>query len=349
MSHAIQPVLAVDGLSVQFEGRQGTAAVLHDISFEVGAGETLCLVGESGCGKSMTALATMGLLPTGGRLAAGTITLAGDRLENLDERGWRGVRGRRIGMVFQNPMSAFNPTMRIGDQIAESLVRHRHLDWRSAQLRAVDLLDRMRIPEAPARARQYPFQFSGGMLQRAMIAMALACEPELLIADEPTTALDVSVQVGLLDLLRELQQETGMGMLLITHDLAIVAEIAQRVAVMYAGQVVEQANVSDLFARPAHPYTAALLHSLPERHVGSGRLSAIAGSPPDLLHPPAGCAFFDRCPAALRLCASAAVPMVTVSASETERGQRALCWLRHPAVIASGAVFDASEAAGSEA
>ncbi|MDX9874881.1 MAG: ABC transporter ATP-binding protein [Spongiibacteraceae bacterium] len=338
-----EPLLSIEALHVHIRTAAGIVQPVRGIDLQLEAGETLAIVGESGCGKSMTALAVMGLLPVGGSVAAGAVRLSGYRLDNLTESGWREVRGRRIGMVFQNPMSAFNPTMRIGEQIAESLVHHRHLDWDHAHRRAVALLDRMRIPDAATRVQQYPFQFSGGMLQRAMIAMALACGPELLIADEPTTALDVSVQVGLLELLRELQTETGLAILLITHDLAIVAEIAQRVAVMYAGQIVEQAPVDALFAQPAHPYTAGLLQSLPERHEGAGPLSAIAGTPPDLLQPPAGCAFYDRCPAALRLCATAAVPRVEISAT-----QRALCWLRHPAVVGSGAVPPLAEQQGSE-
>jgi len=321
-------VLALDDLQVEIPTRDGIVRPVRGVTLQVDAGETLAVVGESGCGKSMTALAAMGLLPKGARISGGEVRLRERRLNDLDEAGWNRLRGGRIGMVFQNPMSSFNPTMRVGAQIAETLVAHRGLTWREAELRAVALLDRMQIPSAAQRARQFPFEFSGGMLQRAMIAMAVACEPTLLIADEPTTALDVTVQVEVLALLRDLQQERGMALLLITHDLGVVAQVADRVAVMYAGQVVEQGAVDAIFHATAHPYTLGLKRSLPSQHVHAGDdepLAVIRGTPPDLIAPPPGCGFYARCESAMRICESGAVPVFELEGSHCAR-----CWLRHP-------------------
>ncbi len=328
-------VLALDDLQVEIPTRDGVVRPVRGVSLRVEAGETLALVGESGCGKSMTALAVIGLLPHGARISGGEMRLRERRLNDLGEADWNRLRGSRVGMVFQNPMSSFNPTMRVGAQIAETLVAHRGLSWREAELRAVALLDRMQIPSAASRARQFPFEFSGGMLQRAMIAMAVACEPTLLIADEPTTALDVTVQVEVLALLRDLQRERGMALLLITHDLGVVAQVADRVAVMYAGQVVEQGPVDAIFHATAHPYTAGLKRSLPAQHVsrgagGSEPLAVIHGTPPDLIAPPPGCGFYARCERALRLCEVGAVPMF-----ETGSRHDARCWLHHPQVAAA--------------
>jgi oligopeptide/dipeptide ABC transporter ATP-binding protein len=323
-------VLDIEALQVEIPTRDGVVRPVRGVTLAVDAGETLALVGESGCGKSMTALAAIGLLPVGARIGGGEIRLRERRLNDLDEAGWNRLRGGRIGMVFQNPMSSFNPTMRVGAQIAETLVAHRGLSWRDAESRAVTLLDRMQIPSAAQRARQFPFEFSGGMLQRAMIAMAVACEPMLLIADEPTTALDVTVQVEVLALLRDLQQERGMALLLITHDLGVVAQVADCVAVMYAGEVVEQGPVDTLFHATAHPYTLGLKRSLPGQHVARGAggrepLAVIRGSPPDLIAPPAGCGFYVRCEQAMRICESGAVPLFELAA-----GHCARCWLHHP-------------------
>ncbi len=324
------PLLELRQLRVHIETRDATVQAVRDISLSIEAGETLALVGESGCGKSITALATLGLLPHGARIVGGDVLLHGERLNDLDERAWNTIRGGRIGIVFQNPLSSFNPSMRIGAQIAESLQVHRGFSHSAASTRAVQLLERMRIPQAAMRARQYPFEFSGGMLQRAMLAMAVACEPQLLIADEPTTALDVTVQVEVLQLLRELQRDSGMGLLLITHDLGIVAQLADRVAVMYAGQIIEQAPVDDLFYATAHPYTEGLKRALPAAHAKHDALRAIDGSPPNLAQPPNGCGFNPRCEYALRVCQQGEVPEFEISATHRSR-----CWLWHPQVQAA--------------
>lgn len=323
---AAHSVLEMRQLCVDIGTHGRVVHAVRGIDLQVAAGETLALVGESGCGKSITALTAVGLLPSAARIAGGDVFFEGQRLNDIDERSWNRLRGNRIGVVFQNPLSAFNPSMRIGEQIAESLRVHRHLDRRSALTRAVQLLDRMRIAQAAQRARQYPFEFSGGMLQRAMIAMAIACEPRLLIADEPTTALDVTVQVEVLQLLRELKNESGMGLLLITHDLGIVAQLADRVAVMYAGQIVEQAPVDAIFHATAHPYTAGLRRALPDAQA-EGRLQAIEGNPPDLAEPPPGCGFYPRCDRAMRICAEGRVPAFVASEGHVSR-----CWLLHPQV-----------------
>lgn len=328
MSPAKPALLELRKLRVHIEAHGTTVQAVRDIDLCVEAGETLALVGESGCGKSITALSAIGLLPGAARVVGGDIVFDGTRLNDASEREWNTIRGNRIGVVFQNPLSAFNPSMRIGEQIAESLRVHRGMDRRAALARAVQLLDRMRIAQAGNRARQYPFEFSGGMLQRAMIAMAVACEPQLLIADEPTTALDVTVQVEVLELLHELKRDSDMGLLLITHDLGIVAQLADRVAVMYAGQIVEQAPVDAIFHATAHPYTTGLRRALPDAQ-SSGNLRAIDGAPPNLAQPPAGCGFYPRCEHALRVCAAGVVPEFAVS---TDHGSR--CWLLHPQAAA---------------
>ena len=324
-----EPVLEVVELDVRIRSRAGLVRPVRGVSLAVAAGETLALVGESGCGKSITALAIAGLLPPGASICGGRVALRGERLEQLDNAGWNRVRGGGIGMVFQNPMSSLNPTMRVGEQIAEGLIARRGLSRGAALAQAVRLLERMRVPRARERARQYPFEFSGGMLQRALIALAVACEPALLIADEPTTALDVTVQREVLALLRELQRDAGMALLLITHDLGVVAQAADRVAVMYGGHIVEHAPVDRIFHATAHPYTAGLKLALPDRHRRGQPLQVIAGSPPDLSQPPPGCAFYARCPHALNVCAEGAVPEFTPAPGHGSR-----CWLLHPQVAA---------------
>jgi oligopeptide/dipeptide ABC transporter ATP-binding protein len=319
-------LLELRQLRVHIESHGAIVQAVRDVDLHVDESETLALVGESGCGKSITALSAIGLLPSSARVSGGEIVFDGVPLTHADERVWNSIRGNRIGVVFQNPLSAFNPSMRIGEQIAESLRVHRGLDRRAAVARAVQLLDRMRIPEAARRARQYPFEFSGGMLQRAMIAQAVACEPQLLIADEPTTALDVTVQVEVLELLRELKRESHMALLLITHDLGIVAQMADRVAVMYAGQIIEQAPVDDIFHAAAHPYTMGLRGALPDP-MGRASLRPIDGAPPDLAHPPSGCGFFPRCAHAMQVCADGLVPEFMLTPSHGSR-----CWLLHPQV-----------------
>ncbi len=289
------PLLQVESLAVRF----GTVPAVEDVSFTLASGETLAIVGESSSGKSVTALALMRLLDMRSARVSGKAMLqdAGDLLA-VPERAMDDLRGRALGMIFQEPMTSLNPVHTVGDQIAESLIRHERLSARAAWARAVDLLTQVGIPEPARRARAYPHQMSGGMRQRAMIAVALACRPRLLIADEPTTALDVTIQAQILDLLRELQQETGMSVIFITHNLGVVAEIADRVLVMYAGQVVEDAPVAALLGRPMMPYTAGLMRSVPrlEAALARGqRLAAIPGNVPDPRQRPAGCTFHPRC------------------------------------------------------
>ncbi len=317
-------LLEVRGLEASIRSRDGEVHAVRGVDLSLDAGETLALVGESGCGKSMTAQSLVGLLPPGTRLR-GSVRWRGRELLGLPEAQLRRLRGRDIGFVFQSPMTAFNPTLTVGEQIAEVLRAHRNMGRAAARQRSIELLERMQVPAPERRARQYPFEFSGGMLQRAMVAMAMACGPRLLIADEPTTALDVTVQAQVLALLEDLRREQGMALLLITHDLAVVAQMADRVAVMYAGQVVEQAPVRSLFHAGAHPYTEGLKQAIPERAARSGVLHAIPGTPPDLISPPAGCGFYARCPRAMRLCEHGAVPFFEVADDHTSR-----CWLRHP-------------------
>ncbi len=321
------PLLDVQNLHVEFDTYGGTVKAVRGVDFRVEAGRTLAIVGESGCGKSVTVQAMMGLTPMPpGRITAGSARLRGEEILGRTQAAGRELRGSEIGMIFQDPMSSLNPTMRIGDQIAEPLLVHRGYSASQAWDRAVELLELVRIPEAARRARQYPFEFSGGMLQRAMIAMAIACKPALLIADEPTTALDVTIQAQILDLLRELQKETGMAIILITHDLGVVARMADEVAVMYAGQVVEAGSVDDVFYRSAHPYTLGLRQAMPTSHRDRAqRLQPIDGSPPDLFAPPVGCAYAARCPQAMQVCQARSPASVEAGPAHQSR-----CWLLHP-------------------
>jgi len=297
-------LLEVTDLRTHFFTREGVVHAVDGVSLAVDAGKTLGLVGESGCGKSVTALSIMRLLPTPpARIVSGSIRFDGRELTRLSERELEDVRGSEIGMIFQDPMTALNPTLTIGTQIVEVLERHLGLDRRPARRRAAELLAEVGIPRAQERLDDYPHRFSGGMRQRVGIAMAIACEPRLVIADEPTTALDVTVQAQVLDLLDDLRRERQMAMLLITHNMGVVAESADEVAVMYAGQIVEQAAAAELFARPEHPYTEALLAALPDLDdagARGNRLAAIPGRPPDLIDPPAACRFAPRCPFAER-------------------------------------------------
>jgi oligopeptide transport system ATP-binding protein len=291
-----QPLLAVDDLSVQFWTGGGTVYAVNGISFEIAAGETLGIVGESGCGKSVTALALLGLLPRAGRVKSGTARLEGRDLLQLKDRELRRLRGRQIAMIFQDPMTSLNPVLTIGRQIREAVETHFDLDRKEAEAKVVEALDRVGIPSAKARLRDYPHQFSGGMRQRAMIAMALACEPKLLIADEPTTALDVTIQAQILGLLRELVAEENAALILITHDLGVVAGTCERVHVMYAGMFMETGSAEQLFGSPRHPYTLGLLQSVPRLDAGRRlRLHPIEGSPPNMLRAPTACPFQPRC------------------------------------------------------
>jgi oligopeptide/dipeptide ABC transporter ATP-binding protein len=324
---ASSAVLDVTDLHVEFDTHGGVVKAVRGASFSVRPGKTLALVGESGCGKSVSVQSIMGLIPMPpGRITRGTAQLDGVDIIRQKIVNGEDVRGNRVGMIFQDPMSALNPTMRVGDQIAETLQVHRGLSKHQAFARAVEVLATTHIPEADARARQYPFTFSGGMLQRAMIAMAIACEPDVLIADEPTTALDVTIQAQILDLLEELQRKNGMAIVLITHDLGVVARMADDVAVMYAGEIVESGSVDDVFYRAAHPYTLGLKAAMPSRATSrAAGLQPIEGTPPDLLDPPPGCGYFSRCPHAMRLCAPHSPLRFQV-----DPGHHAMCWLHHP-------------------
>jgi peptide/nickel transport system ATP-binding protein len=309
------PLLAVEGLRVEFATDQGTVGAVDGIDLSIERGQTLALVGESGCGKSMTALAIMGLVPEPtGRISAGSIRFAGTELVDLPPAERRTYRGARIAMIFQEPMTSLNPAFTIGDQIGEGLIRHRGLSRQAARKEAIEMLRRVHVPAAAQRADDYPHRLSGGMRQRAMIAMALVCEPALLIADEPTTALDVTIQAQILDLLRELREATGTAILLITHDLGVVAEIADTVAVMYAGRIVERAPTAPLFARPQHPYTIGLLGAIPQMSGGRERLATIEGNVPDPLYLPAGCRFAPRCPFAEADCRASDPALTTLAA-----------------------------------
>jgi peptide/nickel transport system ATP-binding protein len=319
------PLLEVDGLRTHFFTRDGVVRAVDGVSFSIQPGETLALVGESGCGKSVTSLSIMRLIASPpGRVVGGTIRFDGRDLLGLTEPEMRRVRGNEISMIFQEPMTSLNPVLTIGRQIAESLVLHRGMTRADAMTRTVELLRLVNIPEPARRAAEYPHQMSGGMRQRVMIAMALACGPKLLIADEPTTALDVTIQAQILDLMRELQAKTGTAILLITHDLGVVAEMAQRVVVMYAGRKVEEAPVGELFARPRHPYTRGLMNSMPRLGSSLGarqRLHEIPGMVPSLREPLAGCAFAARCGYAVDAC-RAGVPAFEPKAP----GHAVACW-----------------------
>jgi oligopeptide transport system ATP-binding protein len=293
-------LLEVDNLKTHFFTREGVVRAVDGISFTVDAGKTLGIVGESGCGKSVTALSLMGLIPKPpARIVEGSIKFLDRDLTKLSERQLEDIRGKEMAMIFQDPMTSLNPTLKIRTQITEVLDRHYGYSKEDARRRAIELLEEVQIPRAAERLDDYPHRFSGGMRQRVMIAIAIACNPRLLIADEPTTALDVTVQAEILDLLDELRQEHEMGMIIITHDMGVIAETADDVAVMYAGQIVEQAPTQELFDHPEHPYTEALLGALPQlegENVRRGRLRSIPGRPPDLIAPPPGCRFAPRCP-----------------------------------------------------
>ena len=319
-------VLDVKGLKTVFFTNSGLFKAVDDVSFHVKRGETLAIVGESGCGKSVTALSVIRLIPEPpGRIVGGSIMLEGRDLLGLDEAQMRGIRGNRISMIFQEPMTSLNPVMRIGDQITEAVRLHRAMSRKEAWDQAVEMLRLVRIPVPERRAIEYPHQLSGGMRQRAMIAMALACRPALLIADEPTTALDVTIQAQILALVLDLQKQLGMGLILITHDLGVVAQTAQRVIVMYAGKKVEEADVTTLFASPKHPYTRGLMASIPTVPLPGAnsdvRLVEIPGMVPSLTKLPNGCAFAPRCSYAIARCREEYPPL-----QDWGKGHLAACW-----------------------
>jgi oligopeptide/dipeptide ABC transporter ATP-binding protein len=326
----VTPILEVRDLETTFGTRQGPARAVRGVSFAIERGETLGLVGESGCGKSVTALSIIGLLPPAARITAGSVQLDGVELTTASSRALRRVRGRRIAMVFQDSMTSLNPLIRAGRQITESLEQHQGLDRARARRRAVELLEEVGVPDPVQRLDQYPHQLSGGLRQRVAVAIALACDPDILIADEPTTALDVTIQAQLLELLRSEQERRGMALILITHDLGVVARMSDRLCVMYAGRIVEQGAVAHVFAAPRHPYTIGLLASVPQLHGElAARLPSIGGQPPAIHDLPLGCPFHPRCPYAFGQCAEVDPPLET----REQPGHLAACWadVRQPA------------------
>jgi oligopeptide/dipeptide ABC transporter ATP-binding protein len=308
-----EPLLKVCGLTVEFSTDQGIVRAVDDTSFSVNAGETLGLVGESGCGKTVTGLALLGLIPSPpGRIVSGSIEFMGRDLAKIDEQEFRNLRGRDIAMIFQEPMTALNPVFRIGSQMRDILMRHQKLSRRQSHAAAIELLAKVGISAPEKRIDDYPHELSGGMRQRVMIAMALSCGPKLLVADEPTTALDVTMQAQVLELIVDLQRQFGMAMILITHDLGVVAESCSRAIVMYCGSVIENAPIEQIFAQPRHPYTAGLLGSIPR--IGAktgGKLPVIPGMVPDLLHLPSGCRFADRCSKVQDRCRTSRPPLIS--------------------------------------
>ena len=315
------PLLEVRNLKTYFFTSRGLVKAIGGISFTLDQGETLALVGESGCGKSMTALSLLRLVPAPGRVVEGEILFDGEDLLRLPLEEMRRIRGNQMAMIFQEPMTALNPVFRVGEQIGEVLRLHKGLDARQAEAAAVELLERVGIPAPGQRVREYPHQLSGGMRQRVMIAMALACDPRLLIADEPTTALDVTIQAQIMDLLSELKRERNMATLLITHDLGVVAESTDRVAIMYAGLIVEYAPVKEIFANPTHPYTQGLLACIPRLGEKKGRLTPIEGLVPSAADLPPGCSFLERCPERFAPCATKMPPLLEIAPGHFVR-----CW-----------------------
>ncbi len=315
------PLLDVAGLTVEFPTRHGTLTAVRDVSFAIAPGEVLGVVGESGAGKSLTGAAIIGLVDAPGRIANGEVRLAGRRIDNLPDDAMRRVRGREIGAVFQDPLTALNPLYTVGRQLTETIRTHLPLGAAEARARAVALLDEVGIPAAMQRLDHYPHQFSGGMRQRVVLALALAASPKLIIADEPTTALDVSIQAQIIQLLKRLARDHATAVMLITHDMGVIAETADRVAVMYAGRIVEIGPVADVIHRPAHPYTIGLMGSIPKLALERDRLVSIDGAMPRLSAMPSGCAFHPRCPHAFARCAQERPALADVGAT------RAACWL----------------------
>lgn len=299
----MEKILEVEDLHVTFKTYGGEVKAVRGVTFDLNKGETLAIVGESGCGKSVTSQSIMRLIPSPpGKIASGAIRFKNKDLVNISEKEMRTVRGKDISMIFQDPMTALNPTLTVGKQLIEGIVQHDGSTKEKARKRALDMLNLVGIPDADMRMKNYPHEFSGGMRQRLMIAIALVCEPEILIADEPTTALDVTIQAQILDLFKEIQKKTDVSIILITHDLGVVAQVADRIAVMYAGKIVEEGTRREIFYQPQHPYTKGLLQSVPRLDLIGGELVPILGSPPDLFSPPIGCPFTARCDFAMEVC-----------------------------------------------
>ena len=323
----MEKLLEIKNLEISFKTFFGEVEAVRGISFDVGRKETVAVVGESGCGKSVTSSSIMRLLPMPPAFfKSGEILFNGENLLNKSEKEMQEIRGNKISMVFQDPMTSLNPTMRIGDQIVESLVKHKKLSKSEAEKKAIEMLELVSVPQPEKRIKQYPHEFSGGMRQRVMIALAMVCNPQLLIADEPTTALDVTVQAQILDLMKELQDKLDMSIILITHDLGVVADTSDRIVVMYAGQIVEQGITEEIFKSPKHPYTKKLLASVPRLDMNKNEpLHSIPGTPPDLFAPPKGCSFYDRCDSAMKICKDHMPDFTEHSNTHCSR-----CWLNHP-------------------
>ncbi len=316
-------LVEIDDLYVSFFTPAGEVKALRGVSWTLDEGEALGIVGESGSGKSVTAYSIMRLLQNPGRVVSGRITLNGKDILSLREREMRSIRGNDVAMIFQDPMTSLNPVFTIGNQLREPLYRHLKMKRNEARLRAIDLLRRVGIPSPERRVKQYPFEFSGGMRQRAMISMALACEPKLLIADEPTTALDVTIQAQILEIMKDLKKNTGMSIVLITHDLGIISELCDKVIIMYGGKIVESAPVLELFKKPSHQYTLGLLNSLPKLENNEKQpLHPIEGAPVDLMNPPAGCSFAPRCEKCMKICLDEQPPFYQI-----DEDHQSACWL----------------------
>ncbi len=320
----MEKMLQIKNLHVQFLTYGGRVQAVRGVSFDLHKGETLAIVGESGCGKSVTSQSIMRLIPTPpGRITSGSILFKGQDLTKLSEKKMRDIRGADISMIFQDPMTALNPTLRVGEQIAENIRQHENISKEKAKEKAFETLELVGIPNPKERLKQYPHEFSGGMRQRIVIAMALVCNPEVLIADEPTTALDVTIQAQILELFKDIQQKTDVSIVLITHDLGVVAQVADRVAVMYAGKIVEIGTRRDIFYTPQHPYTKGLLRSVPRLDLYESELVPIAGSPPDLFAPPSGCSFAPRCPYVMEVC-----DRMYPASTKLKESHQVHCWLQ---------------------
>lgn len=326
----MENILEINNLQVSFRTFFGEVEAVRDISLKVGKKETVAIVGESGCGKSVTASSIMQLLPMPPAFfKGGEIIFEGENLLGKTEKEMQDIRGNKISMIFQDPMTSLNPTMKIGKQIVESLMKHEKMTGKEAKEKAIEMLNLVSVPQPKKRIEQYPFEFSGGMRQRVMIALAMICNPKLLIADEPTTALDVTVQAQILELMKRIQDSLGMSIILITHDLGVVADMSDRVVVMYAGQIAEQGTTNDIFKTPNHPYTIKLLSSVPRLDMNREEsLHAIHGTPPDLYIPPKGCSFYDRCSEAMVVCKEHLPEFAKINDGHLSR-----CWLNHPMAV----------------